>query len=52
MIGFIVVLIAGAPLAKKAIVLFVGYNVAVVTVLFVICYWKGEAPRWHWGIDK
>lgn len=27
-------------------VLFVG---AMVVLLFVICYWKGEPPRWRWG---
>ncbi len=44
MIGFIVVLSAGAPLAKRSVLLFVIYCVAVVTVLLAICYWKGEAP--------
>jgi hypothetical protein len=21
-------------------------------VLIIICYWKGEKPRWHWGIEE
>jgi hypothetical protein len=51
MVGFIVVLIAGAPLAKRAALFFVGYSLAVALVLVAICYWKGEAPRWRWGKD-
>jgi uncharacterized membrane protein YccC len=52
MIGFIAALIAGAPLATRSLVLFVGFTVAIATVLLGICYWKGEAPRWRWGGDK
>jgi hypothetical protein len=52
MIGFIVVLVAGAPLTRIGTALFVGYSVAVAAVLLAICYWKGEAPRWRWGKDE
>lgn len=25
-----------------------------LTIIFIIsmCYWKGESPRWQWGIQK
>lgn len=26
--------------------------VAITAVLFVICYTKGEKPKWQWGIGK
>ena len=31
------------PLANIAFVVFMG------AVLTLICYWKGEPPRWRWG---
>lgn len=26
--------------------------IITVTALIIICYWKGEKPRWQWGIQK
>jgi hypothetical protein len=28
------------------------FVVAMTAALVVICYWKGEPPRWRWGEDK
>ena len=25
------------------------FLVLMIAVLIVICYWKGEPPRWRWG---
>jgi hypothetical protein len=29
--------------------LFGAYNIVMVGVLLLICYLKGEPPRWRWG---
>jgi hypothetical protein len=50
--GFVAALIAGAPLARNEAAVFVGYSLALALVLFGICYWKGEQPRWRWGKEK
>jgi hypothetical protein len=34
------------PIRTEAFVL------AMTAALVVICYWKGEPPRWRWGDDK
>lgn len=28
------------------------FVVGMSCLLMVICYWKGEPPRWRWGEDK
>lgn len=28
------------------------FLIVMVAVLFGICYWKGEPPRWRWGDGK
>jgi hypothetical protein len=25
------------------------YAVGMIIVLLLVCYWKGERPRWRWG---
>ena len=29
----------------------IAFVIAMTTVLVLICYWKGEPPRWRWGSD-
>ena len=24
----------------------------MIAILFAFCYWKGEKPRWQWGLPK
>lgn len=43
LIGGLVVL---APHSQLAHVLFVA---TMVVALMLVCYWKGEPPRWRWG---
>ena len=41
----------GVFLAPKAVGLFVAYAFALGIALFLICFLKGEKPRWRWGKD-
>lgn len=54
-IGVVVYLFRGAAFEAH-----VGFNTLVIfnvpflvatAILFLICYKKGERPRWHWGFD-
>lgn len=47
--GFVAALIAGAPLARHEPEMFAGYSAILALVLIVVCYWKGERPKWRWG---
>jgi hypothetical protein len=49
MIGFIVALAAGAPVAAKAPLAYGAYVIFLGSLVTAICYWKGEKPGWHWG---
>jgi hypothetical protein len=49
MIGFIVALVAGSPLATKSPLGYVAYAIVLGSILTAVCYWKGEKPGWHWG---
>ncbi len=49
MLCFIGALVGGTPIAEKDVTLFIGYAIVLSFVLVVICWWKGEAPRWRWG---
>jgi uncharacterized membrane protein YhaH (DUF805 family) len=46
---FFAALVAGMPLAKKALLFYVAYCLALAAVLIAIAYWKGEKPHWSWG---
>ena len=53
---FIILLLAnGFYLASKAVptdtdlMIFLGVTILLVALLFVICYAKGESPKWSWG---
>lgn len=51
LIAFLVLLSAGVHLfpPKQSTISFIAYVVALTVVLLVICYLKGEPPRWRWG---
>ena len=42
-------LCAGAFILSKETGLFSGYTIVLSIVLIIICYLKGEKPRWRWG---
>jgi len=50
---WLALLIAGAIflMANHHLVLYVTYTIVLGIALFVICYLKGEKPRWRWGKD-
>ncbi len=52
MVAFVAALVAGAPLVKKAPLLYLCYTIALTAVLVTIAYWKGEKPHWSWGKRK
>lgn len=33
-------------------VLFIALVLLTVLGLMIVCWWKGETPRWRWGEDK
>jgi hypothetical protein len=35
-------------IARRSL-LHVAFASGMVVVLLIICYWKGEPPRWRWG---
>ena len=49
--AYLVLLCAGAFLMLKEMGLLLGYTAVLSIVLIVICYLKGEKPRWRWGKD-
>jgi len=48
---YLVSLCAGTFLISKHTELFLAYTAVLSIVLIVICYFKGEKPRWRWGKD-
>ncbi|HTD68305.1 MAG TPA: hypothetical protein VK846_17405 [Candidatus Limnocylindria bacterium] len=40
---------AGIPLALRSALFFVAYTVFLSTILIIVCWLKGEKPRWRWG---
>jgi hypothetical protein len=47
--AYLVLLCAGAFLVATQMVLFLVYTATLSIILIVICYFKGEKPRWRWG---
>ena len=37
---------------QKQLLWFFAQLIFVIVVLLIICYWKGEKPRWQWGISN
>jgi hypothetical protein len=29
-----------------------GFAMAMIAIYMLICYWRGEPPRWRWGDDS
>ena len=55
MLAYIVLLIGGSlglKYAPKFAPFFVLYSVGLSVVLVAVCLWKGEPPRWRWGLDE
>ncbi len=50
-LAYIALLSGGAFLLHpdKHLAFFIGYAVALTTVLIIICWLKGEKPGWRWG---
>jgi hypothetical protein len=50
---FLALIVAGFFLfpPAKLLMRFVGYTVVVGVLLVVVCWLKGEPPRWRWGND-
>lgn len=51
LIGFFALVLAGAVLVlpQRGPVAFVAYTLVLSGLLVVICWIKGERPRWRWG---
>jgi hypothetical protein len=49
--GYVALLVLGFALFPPAsrTAEFIAYVVALTVVLIVICWFKGEPPRWRWG---
>ena len=47
--AYLVLLCGGAFFISKERELFSVYTVVLSIVLIIICYLKGEKPRWRWG---
>ena len=48
---FACLILAGAVvlLPSRGAAVFVAYAVLLCVVLIVVCWFKGEPPRWRWG---
>lgn len=53
MVVFLVLLLAGGVRLLPAYgpMIYVGYVLLLSALLFVVCWLKGEPPRWRWGKD-
>jgi hypothetical protein len=49
---WLVALTAGIPLALHGHhFFFIAYTILLAAILILICWLKGEKPRWRWGKD-
>jgi hypothetical protein len=48
---YVVLAVVGGVLVSPDtnVVFFIGYMVAITVGLIVVCWIKGEKPRWRWG---
>jgi len=51
MVIWLALLIAGAFFLMPNVALFIAYTIFMAALLSLVCYLKGEPPRWHWGKD-
>ncbi|MFA5745101.1 MAG: hypothetical protein WC887_02715 [Candidatus Paceibacterota bacterium] len=42
----------GGDPTETQLLWFFAQIIIAVAALIIICYWKGEKPRWQWGIPK
>jgi hypothetical protein len=50
LVVWIAALMAGSVIFRTGhLVGFRGFVVVMALLLVLICYWKGEPPRWRWG---
>jgi hypothetical protein len=48
-IWFMVIAVAAIRLMPGRPIAFLSFNLLMVVLLLLICYVKGEPPRWRWG---
>jgi hypothetical protein len=53
MLAFVGLLVAGVFLLLPAYgtPAFLAYAALLCVALVLVCWWKGEPPRWHWSGD-
>jgi lipoprotein signal peptidase len=49
--AYLVMLFGGAFLISTDSRLYIAYAAVLSVILIIICYFKGEKPRWRWGKD-
>ena len=47
--AYLVMLFGGAFLVSQHTSLYVAYAAVLSIILIIVCYIKGEKPRWRWG---
>jgi hypothetical protein len=50
-IWFILLTTGGIIILPRSAPLFLIYEAVLVSALIIVCYIKGEKPRWRWGKD-
>jgi len=50
-VAYLVLVLGGIPIVQvsKGNVLYLAWVAVLTVVLIVICWLKGEPPRWRWG---
>lgn len=38
--------------ASDTLINFLPQTVVLILLLIAVCYWKGEKPRWQWGLPE
>jgi hypothetical protein len=53
MLGFVALLLVGIVvlLPWLGVAWFLAYASMLCIALVLVCWWKGEPPRWHWSGD-
>lgn len=51
MLLWVLLLFAGAVILNRHPVWLLVCIVSLSLALVLVCFWKGEKPRWHWGKD-
>ena len=50
-VAYLGLVLGGIPVVQvsKGDAVYIGYSAALTGVLILICWLKGEPPRWRWG---